>query len=324
MSTLDAIFNLVSSRVPRGSFCDPFGGIGSVSSYFQSKGYNVWSGDVMKFPHFFQIAKLRFNQTFFLKLIKLLGLVSLEDIAEHLNELRPKHGWFVREYAQKRYFFTEHNARKIQACRREIKGWYQKEWITYEERAVLLASLINSMDKVANTAGTYYAYLKTWHRKALINFKFEFIQPTLGKNSGSSFCEPAESLLSRRHFNIVYLDPPYNERSYPHYYHLPETIAQESTPCVHGMSGIHSNISSMSEFNKVKLAKQALIDVIDKARFDLLVFHYADNGIINNQDIVNILSNFQGLDEYYIDSKGYTTKEMPRDIKHHIYMVQNA
>src|SRR4030042_1499802 len=105
VSTIETIHNLISKRMPSGSFCDPFGGIGSVGSYLKSKGYNVWSGDVLNFAH----------------------------------------------------FFTDRNARKIQACRRKIRAWAQKGWLSYDERAVLLASLINNMDRVANTAGTYYA-----------------------------------------------------------------------------------------------------------------------------------------------------------------------
>lgn len=48
-----------------------------------------------------------------------------------------------------------------------------------KENSLLTASLIDSMDWVANTAGTYYAYLKGWSHKASRTFRFNLVQPTL-------------------------------------------------------------------------------------------------------------------------------------------------
>lgn len=325
VSTIETLHDLVSQRVSSGSFCDPFGGIGSVGSYFQSKGYSVWSGDILNFAHFFQIARLKFPQPLsFKRVVDELGLGNRNDLIDLLNSTTPKIGWFAREYSEKRFFFTDRNARKIQACRRKIMTWAQKGWLNHDEYAVLLASLINSMDRVANTAGTYYAFLKKWHRKALNDFRFELILPVSSKSKGYCFHEPANTLVRRRHFDILYLDPPYNQRSYAHYYHLPETMALETTPKVHGMSGIPRNISTISEFNRPKQARHALINLLKNASFNLLVFHYADNGIITPQEVRDILSSYGKIEDFLIDSKGYTTKEKPRRVKHHLYLVQNA
>ena len=35
------------------TFCDPFGGIGTVGSYMKTKGYKVLSGDLLNFAHCF-------------------------------------------------------------------------------------------------------------------------------------------------------------------------------------------------------------------------------------------------------------------------------
>jgi len=325
VSTIEIIHDLVSKRMPSGSFCDPFGGIGSVGSYLKSKSYNVWSGDVLNFAHFFQIARLKYSQPLsFKRVIDKLGLGNRDDLIDHLNSITPQNGWFVKEYSEKRHFFTDRNARKIQACRRKIRAWGQKGWLSYDERAVLLASLINSMDRVANTAGTYYAFLKKWHRKALNDFRFELMLPVSSKSKGYCFHEPAKTLVRRRHFDILYLDPPYNQRSYAHYYHLPETMALETTPKLHGMSGIPSNISASSEFNRPREARHALTAILNNASFSLLVFHYTDDGIITPQEARDILSSYGKIEDFLLDSKGYTTKEKPRSVKHHLYMVQNA
>ncbi len=325
VSTIETLCDLVSQRVSSGSFCDPFGGIGSVGSYFKSKGYSVWSGDILNFAHFFQIARLKFSRPLsFRRVIDKLGLESRNDLIDLLNAITPKKGWFLKEYSDKRSFFTGRNARKIQACRRKIITWGQEGWLNHDEHAVLLASLINSMDKVANTAGTYYAFLKKWHRKALNDFRFELILPVSSKSKGYCFHEPANTLVKRQHFDILYLDPPYNQRSYAHYYHLPETIALEKTPKVHGMSGIPRDISGESRFNRPREAKHALVDLLNSASFNFVVFHYADNGIITPREVRDILSSYGEIEDFLVDSKGYTTTEKPRKVKHHLYLVQNA
>jgi len=323
ISTIETIYDLISKRMSSGSFCDPFGGIGIVGSYFQSKGYNIWSGDILTFPHYFQIARLKFNRSLsFKRLIDEIDAENLNEIADFLNSSPPRTGWFSREYSEKRQFFTSLNAQKIQTCRQKIKSWAKKGWIDHDEHAVLLASLINSMDKVANTAGTYYAYLKKWHRKALKDFRFEFILSDISKGKGHCFHEPANTLVKRQKFDVLYLDPPYNERSYAHYYHLPETMALETTPKVHGMSGIPKNISNTSEYNSPQKANCALIDLLNNARFSLLIFHYADNGIITPREVRDVLCSFGPIEDYILEGKGYTTKNKPRKTKHHLYLVQ--
>ena len=126
-STVETIHQLVSENVSSGSFCDPFGGIGTVSSFFQSKGYNIWSGDNLTFPFYFQIARLSFNySTSFKTLFYNLGINYLKDLTNYLNSCAPKRGWFSREYSEKRNFFKSKNALKIQACRHLIKKWSKK------------------------------------------------------------------------------------------------------------------------------------------------------------------------------------------------------
>ena len=71
VSTLSALGALVTKRIQNGSFCDPFGGIGSVGTYFCTKGFNITCGDILHFPHYMQIAKLCFRgDRFFNNLFK--------------------------------------------------------------------------------------------------------------------------------------------------------------------------------------------------------------------------------------------------------------
>lgn len=321
-STTEQVYKIVSKKMPTGTFCDPFGGIGTIGSFFKSKGYSVWSGDLLTFAHYFQIARLEANRVpSFLTLRKIYNLTSITAVIDYLNKESRQKGWFVEEYSKKRHFFTEKNAIQIEACKDRIEEWNNKKLLTKKEHAILVASLINSMDKVANTAGTYYAYLKKWHRKALRSFRFTLIPFTSGNNDCKCFLGEAQGLVSKRFFDVLYLDPPYNERSYGHYYHLPETIALGEILEVHGKSGMPNTGRVISDFNRPQYAKDALERILENARFRLLAFHYSDDGLIRQQDIEGIFSDYGRVENYILDSKGYITSNINRSTKHHLYLV---
>ena len=322
-SVASQLFEIISDQGAGRSICDPFGGIGIVSSTFKQNGYEVWSGDLLAFPNYFQIARVENNLLpRFSKLLPILGLSTAHDLPRDINDLPPTAGWFSREYSEKRMFFTLDNGRKIEGARRAINSWIKKGLVTRRERATLLASLVNSVDKVANTAGTYYAYLKSWHRKALRPFCYTFIKPVKGNSNCRAFRCDAEVLVTKRHFHNLYLDPPYNSRSYPHYYHLPETLANATTcrPC--GLAGVPSNVTGRSEFSSQHLALAALNRLLERASFDVLAFHYSDDGLMGPTEVSNTLSRFGSVDVYSLTAKGYTTESIVRAVRQKLYIVR--
>jgi adenine-specific DNA-methyltransferase len=324
-STIEQAYNLIVERVPAGTFCDPFGGIGVVGAFFKMKGFTVWSGDILTFTHYFQITRIELDHTpSFSQLCEINNFNSLSDVVEVLNNESVTNGWLVREYSEKRQFFTRENAMRIEGCRALILSWHHKKWINFYEKAILLASLINSMDKIANTAGTYYAYLKNWYRKAIKPFRFELLSHIPGKCGCRSFLEDATSLVSRRDFDIIYLDPPYNERSYAHYYHLPESLALGQDPLVHGKSGIPNDMRIVSDFNRPQKAEKALLKLLEHARFKLLAVQYSDKGFINRKYIKDILSQFGKVEEFILRSTGYVSRREPRTSEHRLYLVFNG
>jgi adenine-specific DNA-methyltransferase len=321
-SAVEQVFDIIHEKVPSGTICDPFGGIGTVGSYFKSKKYTVWSGDILTSAHYFQIARIGRTRTpSFKKLRGTVGFDSAQEIVCFLNNIPSKYGWFVREYAENRRFFTIENALRINACWLQILAWKKGGLLSYSECAVLLASLINSMDKVANTAGTYYSYLKKWYRKSILQFSFDLINCTQGDFSCRCFLTEASDLVSKRSFDVLYLDPPYNSRNYSCYYHLPETLVLGLKPKVHGVSGIHLKSMKASAYNNQSAAKQALLELLENAKWKLLVFHYADDGLISRKELRNIFKQYGKIEEFIIDSKGYTTEKSSRETRHRLYLV---
>jgi adenine-specific DNA-methyltransferase len=52
-------------------------------------------------------------------------------------------------------YFSDENAMKCDAIRTKIESWKKEEKITQNEYYFLLASLLENIDKVANTASVY-------------------------------------------------------------------------------------------------------------------------------------------------------------------------
>lgn len=324
-STLSALGELIASVAPRGTFCDCFGGIGTVGAYFKTRGFQVVTGDVLRFAYYFQVARVQTDENpRFLRLFSNIGLSAGDEVGEYLNRLEPEDGWLVQEYAAVRSFFTIENARKIQVCWNEINRWDAHGWLEPVERAILLASLIQSVDLVANTAGTYYAYLKNFHRKALRPFAFSLISPSPGAERCRAYWEEASVLVRRSQYDILYLDPPYNARVYSRYYHLPETLAAGRAVPVHGRAGIPNETPGRSSFNDRRSAYSALEAILEVADFRLLVFHYADDGLISPNELRRLFDRYSRVEEHVLSSKGYSVQRAPRMKDHRVYLIWNA
>lgn len=321
-SVLSEIKKIIDEYDEKYVFCDPFGGIGTVGSYMKKLGYKVITGDILTFAHFFQIALIENTKTNVLDNVKnIIGVETDEQVEDFFNCLELRCGWLVEEYAIKRKFFTVENAMRIQACIDCIWEWNRKDELKKYEYEILIASLIQSIDKVANTAGTYYAYLKDYYRKAKQSFRFELISIIQSEKQCQSYLMDANDLVKVCKYDILYLDPPYNERKYERYYHLPETIAKGVVPKPVGKSGVFVHDSLESAYNRKREAVGAFTELINSANAKCIIFHYTDNGLIDIKEARKILQQKGNLQEYYFDCKGYNTSIIPQKCKHHIFKV---
>lgn len=315
------INDLIGAHKPGEIFCDPFGGIGTVGSYMKQCGYRVISGDLLLFAHCFQKSLIQLDE------VPAFSCIDDEvggDVERYLNTVSAEEGWLIQEYCNKRKFFTEDNAKCIQGCIDAIWTWKESQKISEDEYAILIASLIQSVDKVANTAGTYYAYLKEYYRKARQPFCFQLLRPTKSEYPCQCFLEDANALVSRHACHVLYLDPPYNTRDYFKYYHLPETIAKGEVPSPIGKSGISHRQEIRSPYIIKSKAEDAFVDLIEHSRCDIILFHYTDNGLLDESFVRSVLSKAGTVKEYYFDCKGYRTSKSTENhsSQHHVYKVE--
>ena len=185
---LDFIDSVVEKeKLPKGgTFLDIFTGTTNVAKHYKKRGYKIIANDFMTYSYVFQSAYVKTNQyPEFKKLLpsKYFKNVnygfndkkeSLKIVIDYLNKLSSKNGFMFKNYApggeHKRQYFSNENAMKIDATRNQIDKWNKEGLVSEEEFNILLASLIDAADFVANISGTYGAYLKIWRSMALKPF----------------------------------------------------------------------------------------------------------------------------------------------------------
>jgi adenine-specific DNA-methyltransferase len=92
--------------------------------------------------------------------------------------------------------------------------------------------------------------------------------------------------------DILYLDPPYNERQYAPNYHILETIAKYDNSVIKGITGMRDYTNQKSLFCSKDTALQSL-DIISKtSKYKYLVLSYNSEGIMTSKDIMNTLSKY--------------------------------
>ena len=91
----------------------------------------------------------------------------LAEVIRLLNfHAKPREGLIARNYAPsgpgRRMYFTDENARRIDGILHLLRENYQEESLPREELHLLISSLLDAADRVANISGTYGAFLKRW------------------------------------------------------------------------------------------------------------------------------------------------------------------
>ena len=119
---------------------------------------------------------------------------------------------------------------KCDSIRQKIEQWKKKLQITDNEYYFLLASLLESINKHANTASVYGAFLKKIKKSALRPVVLKPANLFINDHEHKVFNENINTLVKKVSGDILYLDPPYNQRQYATNYHILETIARYDNP----------------------------------------------------------------------------------------------
>jgi adenine-specific DNA methylase len=130
----------------------------------------------------------------------------------------------------RRRFFSAPNARRIDRALSRIRWWWRSDLIGDEVRCLLTSCLLDAIEKVSNTQGTYHDFPRDFYDpRSLKPIEVKLPKTELLKGRSDHIIgKSKDSLDFIQHVpkhRVLYLDPPYNFRQYTAYYFLPNLIA---------------------------------------------------------------------------------------------------
>jgi adenine-specific DNA-methyltransferase len=286
-------------------FYDLFAGTCCVSGYFNQRFHTkIICNDIEKYSNILGNAILKCTYSSKLKLI-----------AQNYQNIGNTVGFCHEEFAIKRKIFTPENASIIDTIRDDIFRLKNVNEITSLETDFLLASLLTSADKVANTTSVYASHLKSYKRSSLTPFIFKPIHTydniphqelnmVLNKNAND-----VSTISSSTSIKIAFIDPPYVARHYGAYYGPLNAIVEEN-PKIYGIGAFNPDYyrSEYSTRSKNK-ALHAFNELINNISADYLIITYASYGLIDLSKILEILESKGSVSVYNINLKKFNTKQ---------------
>jgi len=337
LKILPYIFEMVNKLGGVETVLDGFSGSTRVSQAFAQLGYSTSSNDIAVWSEVFATCYLVSNQS----------NAYYQQLIDHLNNLPAVDGWYAENYGGAitdiKKPFQLKNARKLDAIRDEI----ERLNLNWEDKCVLLTSLIYALDKVDSTLGHYAAYLSAWSPRSYHDLEMKLPLRFKLKGENSVFRDDIFNTVAKNRFDLVYLDPPYgsnNEKMppsrvrYASYYHLWTTIIQHDKPVLFGKANRREDsrddrsASVFEEFRKNEngdfLAMNALRRLIEETNAHYLLLSYSSGGRATKQQLLDIISESGKLLEIkLIDyqknvmSSMRTTKEwINNEERHHEYL----
>lgn len=314
---LDIIDNLLKEKGldKKGlRFFDAFTGTASVAHHYKNK-YKILANDNLYFSYVIAEARLNSQKNMF----QTLGF----DPFEYFNNTNINNyvGFISKNFAPNlshRMYFSDKNAQFIDFIRNTINTWYTCDKITENEKYFLIASLIESVSKVANVAGVYGSYLKTWDPRAVKKMVYTPIdaEPYV-ENMAEIYNDDILNVIKKVSGDILYLDPPYTKNQYSIQYHLLETIALYDNPILKGKTGARDMSALSSDFSKDGNVQIAFENLIANAKFKHIILSYSSDGIMSKEFIESVLKRYGKKDTFKFIKFSYrqykNSKALTRD-----------
>jgi adenine-specific DNA-methyltransferase len=191
--------------------------------------------------------------------------------------------------------------------RQRIERWLTDGFVTVKEHRLLLADLLMATNAVANIAGTYGCFLRTWSPSALRPLT---LLPRPLIEHGVDVTLSVGDVLDTpyRDGDVAYFDPPYTKRQYAAYYHILETIAAGDEPVVSGITGLRPWKHLASDYCYRARALTALETLIASCPAKEVFLSYSSEGHVARGDLEERMT---GLGELTVHDLGSIGRYRP-------------
>ncbi len=266
-------------------FCDIFAGTGIVGRSFKTLVNKVISNDSEYYSYVLNKNYIWNHQEIERKDEYICKLNNLSPIAD---------GFIYKNYClggnSGRQYFSDYNGMMIDAMRVQIEKWKQVGEIDDNLYYFLLCSLLESADKVANTASVYGAYLKSLKKAAQKPLVVTPANYQLNSNEHEVYNADANELIKLVSGDILYLDPPYNARQYGANYHMLNTIAEYIPFQPKGKTGLREY--ARSRYCSRTTVKSEFEQLISDANFRFIFLSYNNEGLMSFKEIGDVMKKY--------------------------------
>lgn len=294
---------------------DLFAGTGSVSLMFKEHNCDVTSIDFMNYSIANMYEFNYFNVIPNFEEIKdIVGGNNLGNLLDWLMNFKNSNcsNYYFDNYCPSglkgRQYFSDKNGAIIDNVMTNMRKI--KDKLPLDKYMFVMGIVMNSFDRVSNIAGTYGTYLKIWRSMALKDIEFKI--PEL-VNRGSNviirddvthyMCNCNES------YDIVYIDPPYNQRQYAPNFHVLENLVNNDKPELIGKAGLIKYTTQLSDFCKTREALPAFENLIKKINSKYIVMSYSTEGIMKIDDLLDLFGKIGKTTIHYHDYRRFKTNK---------------
>jgi adenine-specific DNA-methyltransferase len=195
-----------------------------------------------------------------------------------------------------RMYFTLSNALKIDTIRQKIEDIFKEGGVSFKEYLCLLKVLLYATTNISNVTSVYGAFLKKFKKSALKDLHLDVkLLDTLISTESEHIAynnDVFDIINDISVLDCVYIDSPYNSRTYHTNYHVLETIARYDNPKLKGKTGLRDVDApkGSSRFTSKSVVKESFEELLTSIKNKYVFISYSSDSIVGKDDMVIILN----------------------------------
>ena len=271
---------------------DLFSGTSRVGHALKAAGYQVTANDHTTYAY--KLAQC------YVEADRSVLVAPASKLIEELNQLPGSPGYFTETFCERSRYLQAHNGERIDAVRARIAELSLEPLL----EAVLLVSLMEAADRVDSTCGLQMAYLKKWSARSHNPLALRL--PAMLDGPGRALHSEASLAARGAAYDLVYLDPPYNQHRYLGNYHVWESLVRWDKPEVYGTAMKRIDCKEYkSDFNSRVRIASALSEIVAAVDARYLLVSFNNEGYLSRSDVEDLLRERGEVASVEVDFKRY-------------------